>query len=69
LGMSAAAAANAAVIWIAYSLGDRVARQLGPTGTRTVTRLFAFLLLCIGAQILISGVQDVAGPMLGHQTG
>ena len=46
-------------------LGGRVSRLLGPTGTRTVTRLFAFLLLCIGVQILITGVQDVLGPMLG----
>ncbi len=65
LGMSGAALANAALIWGAYRLGDRVSRLLGPTGTRTVTRLFAFLLLCIGVQILISGVQDVLGPMLG----
>ncbi|HEX5327467.1 MAG TPA: MarC family protein, partial [Acetobacteraceae bacterium] len=54
-----------AIIWVAYRLGDQVARMLGPTGTRTVTRLFAFLLLCIGVQILITGVTDVLGPLLG----
>ena len=32
---------------------------MGPNGTRTITRLAAFLLLCIGVQILIHGVQDV----------
>ena len=63
LGLSVAAAGNAAVIWAAYRLGDRVAHLLGPTGTRTLTRLFAFLLLCIGAQILITGVEDVFGPL------
>ena len=70
-GLSAAAVGNAAVIWLAYRLGDRVAHMLGPTGTRTVTRLFAFLLLCIGVQILITGVEGVLGPLMagGHQAG
>ncbi|HEY6431963.1 MAG TPA: MarC family protein [Acetobacteraceae bacterium] len=67
LGMSAAAAGNAAVIWVAYRLGGQVARLLGPTGTRTVMRLFAFLLLCIGVQILIGGVQDVMGAAGGNR--
>ena len=64
VGLSAAAVGNAAVIWVAYRLGDRVAHMLGPTGTRTVTRLFAFLLLCIGVQILITGVEGVLGPLM-----
>ncbi len=64
LGLSAAAAGNAAVIWATYRLGDRVAHLLGPTGTRTLTRLFAFLLLCIGAQILITGVENVVVPLV-----
>ncbi len=63
-GLSAAAFGNALVIFIAYRLGDRVARLLGPRGTRTVTRLFAFLLLCIGVQIVIGGVSEVLRPML-----
>lgn len=67
-GMTAAAAANAAIIWAAYRLGDQVARMLGPTGTRTVTRLFAFLLLCIGVQILLTGVTDALVPMLAVRT-
>jgi multiple antibiotic resistance protein len=64
VGLSAAAVGNAAVIWVAYRLGDRVAHMLGPTGTRTVTRLFAFLLLCIGVQILITGVEGVLGSLM-----
>ncbi len=64
VGLSAAAAANAAVIWLAYRFGDRIAHMLGPTGTRTVTRLFAFLLLCIGVQILITGVEGVLSPLM-----
>jgi multiple antibiotic resistance protein len=33
--------------------------MLGPTGRRTISRLSAFLLLCIGVQIVVSGVLDV----------
>ena len=36
---------------------------MGPAGSRIVTRLSA-LLLCIGVQILITGVEDVLGPLL-----
>jgi len=64
LGATAAAAALAAVVWITYRSADRVVRRLGPRGSRTITRLAAFLLLCIGVQILITGVQDVLGPLL-----
>jgi multiple antibiotic resistance protein len=31
---------------------------MGPTGTRTITRLSAFLLLSIGVQILLTGIND-----------
>ena len=64
LGMTAAAVAMTATIWVTYSYADRLTRMMGPTGTRTITRLSAFLLLCIGVQILITGVEDVLGPLL-----
>ncbi len=64
LGMTAAAAAMTAVIWIFYHYADRLAEMTGPTGSRTISRMAAFLLLCIGVQILIRGVEDVLGPML-----
>jgi multiple antibiotic resistance protein len=64
LGMTAAAVAITAVIWLTYGYADRLAALMGPTGTRTITRLSAFLLLCIGVQILITGVEGVFGPLL-----
>lgn len=64
LGMSAAAAALAALIWILYGASERLAASLGPAASRTITRLAAFLLLCIGVQILITGTEDVLGPLL-----
>ena len=64
LGMTGAALAMAAVIWVTYHFADRLTRMMSPTATRTVTRMAAFLLLCIGVQILITGVEDVLGPLL-----
>jgi multiple antibiotic resistance protein len=62
LGMTGAAVAMTATIWLAYHFADLL--TLSPTATRTVTRMAAFLLLCIGVQILITGVEDVLGPLL-----
>lgn len=64
LGMSGAAVAVAVTIWVAFRSADQISHLMGPTGSRSMTRLFAFLLLCIGVQILISGVVDVLGPLL-----
>ena len=35
-----------------------LANRLGPQGTLIATKLSAFLLLCIGAQIMLTGVMD-----------
>ena len=64
-GVSLAAAAMAGVIWLTYTYADRLSDFLGRTGSNAVTRLSAFLLFCIGVQILINGVVGVLGPLLG----
>jgi multiple antibiotic resistance protein len=68
LGMTAAAVAMTATIWVTYRYADRLTRMMGPTGSRTITRISAFLLLCIGVQILITGVEDVLGPLLAARS-
>jgi multiple antibiotic resistance protein len=67
LGMTGAAVALAAVIWMTYRSADHISRLMGPRGSRTVTRLSAFLLLCVGVQILITGVEDVLAPLLAQR--
>lgn len=54
IGVSGAAVAMAATVWACYGGAERLWRLLGASGGRTVTRLSAFLLLCIGVQILIT---------------
>lgn len=64
LGVTAAAIAMAVTIWAMYRSADRIAGMMGNTARRTMARLSAFLLLCIGAQIILTGVQDVVSGFL-----
>jgi multiple antibiotic resistance protein len=59
-GLSAAAISIAALVWIAYRGSDRVTALLGSGGARVLSRLVAFLLLCVGVQIVSTGVQSLA---------
>jgi len=57
-GVSAAAMAIAFLVWAAYRAADQVSAWIGGTARRTLARLTAFLLLCIGVQILLTGIED-----------
>ena len=63
-GGSLAAITVAITIGLCYASADRVVALLGPAGARVLTRLTAFLLLCIGVQIVLTGVQDAVAPLL-----
>jgi multiple antibiotic resistance protein len=56
LGHITAVAIVALAVFLCYRYADRILRRLGDTGTVVVTRLSAFILLCIGVQILWNGV-------------
>ncbi|MDQ7248860.1 MarC family protein [Dongia sedimenti] len=58
LGVSAAALTVAAIVWLTYSFADRIEAMLGRSKAQVVSRLAAFLLLCVGTQIALSGVAD-----------
>jgi multiple antibiotic resistance protein len=58
IGASAAALAVAGSVWLFYASADRLLSRLGPGGTRILSRLSAFLLLCIGTQIALTGLGD-----------
>jgi multiple antibiotic resistance protein len=70
VGLSGAAAAVALTIGFCYASADRISALLGQTRSRIVSRLTAFLLLCIGVQIALTGVQDALAPLVApHQPG
>jgi multiple antibiotic resistance protein len=58
-GCTLAALANALIVWVTYRYADRVSDFVGATGRLVVGRLSAFLLMCIGVQILLSTTGDV----------
>lgn len=64
LGLSAASAAIALTVWVCYRYADSLTARLGADGTRVLSRLVAFLLLCIGVQIMVNGVDDLLAAFL-----
>lgn len=63
VGTTVAALLVALIVGIAYASADRVVALLGQARSRVVTRLAAFILLCVGVQILITGLRDAFGPI------
>jgi multiple antibiotic resistance protein len=62
LGIIAAAIGSAFIavtIYLCYGYADRLASKLGPTGTNVILKLTAFLLVCIGVQILWNGASKL----------
>ena len=66
VGMSLAALAVAALVWLLYSATDQLSRLLGQVASRAITRLSAFFQLCIGVQILITGATEILQPLLAR---
>jgi len=49
----------AATIYLCFAYADRIERLLGPGGTDIAVRLSAFILFCLGLQILWSGGSEL----------
>jgi multiple antibiotic resistance protein len=57
------AASIAVSIFLFYRSSARIAALFGAEGTRIVTRLTAFLLLCIGVQLMMTGTAAWLSPL------
>ncbi len=66
IGMSVAAIGVAVLVWLLYSASDQISRLFGQIASRVITRLSAFFQLCIGVQILITGVTEILQPLLAR---
>ncbi|MEQ1800871.1 MAG: MarC family protein [Gammaproteobacteria bacterium] len=51
------------LIYGLYRSSGRIALAIGPTGTNIVARLSAFLLFCIGIQVMWSGIAELVGSL------
>jgi multiple antibiotic resistance protein len=67
--LSLAALAIALTIWVLFSFADRVGPLIGRSGARALSRLFALILLCIGVQIVGSGVETLLLPVIAAVKG
>jgi multiple antibiotic resistance protein len=63
-GMSLAAVGIALLVWLCYRWSAGLTALLGPAGARVLSRLVAFLLLCVGVQIMVTGVVGVVDLVL-----
>ena len=54
-----ATATMACIIYVCFAFSDRVERALGRAGTDIAVRLSAFILFCLGVQIIWTGVSDL----------
>jgi multiple antibiotic resistance protein len=61
-GAVAGVLALAVTIYVCYRFADRIVAALGTSGTNVLTRLSAFILLCIGIQILWNGYSALINP-------
>jgi multiple antibiotic resistance protein len=61
-----ATALIAVSVFLCYAFADRLAQMLGETATTVIIRLSAFLLLCIGVQIVWNGVSALLSSVPLH---
>jgi multiple antibiotic resistance protein len=54
-----AALVTAITIYVCFAYADRVERLIGRAGTDIAVRLSAFILFCLGAQILWTGASEL----------
>jgi multiple antibiotic resistance protein len=54
-----------ATVYFCYRSAERIVRVLGEKGSDVMVRLSAFILLCIGIQILWNGISSLPG-LFGH---
>jgi multiple antibiotic resistance protein len=59
----AATALLAVIIYVFYRHSAGLAKLIGPTGTPIVVRLSAFLLFCIGIQVLWNGASELVSTL------
>lgn len=59
IGVSLAALLVALAVGVSYRWSYKVLALLGPSGARVLSRLVAFLLLCVGVQIISSGLESL----------
>ncbi len=61
IGIIIGMAITIVIAWLVLRTATSLARVLGPSGIDAMTRIFGFLLVCIGIQFLLTGISDFFG--------
>ena len=56
-------------VWFTYNHAATLGRYLGKEGTKVALRVSAFLLLCIGVQIILTGLSEFLAPIASGRAG
>ena len=62
-----ATAVMAAMIYFCFAYSNWIERALGRGGTEIAVRLSAFILFCLGVQIVWTGASDLLGNVVSHR--
>jgi multiple antibiotic resistance protein len=54
-------------VYFSYRFADKLGKLLGDTGTTVFLRLSAFILLCVGVQIMWDGIAELLKPWLPNR--
>jgi multiple antibiotic resistance protein len=57
-----------AAIYVCFAYSDRIERLLGHSGTDVAVRLSAFILFCLGVQIIWTGASGLLGSIQWHES-
>lgn len=60
-GTIAGIAITVVIAWLVLRMATPLARVLGPSSIDAMTRIFGFLLICIGTQFILTGISDFFG--------
>lgn len=59
LGMASAIVALGVTLWLCYAYAPRISQKMAPATVQGVLRVVAFVLLCIGVQIALNGLEAI----------
>lgn len=59
IGVLLAAVSIVGLVWLLYRNADRISRAVGETGAEAISRVFAFILVCVGVQVLWTGITEL----------
>ena len=63
IGLMAACLATLATVFVCYRYCDRVSRAVGAAGADAISRIFAFILICIGTGVFWQGLAEQIASM------